>query len=167
MSRTNEKRYIEWHETCKCKCRLDASVCKNKQRWNSDKCRRECKEVIDKGICDKAFIWNPSNCECECDKSCDVGEYLDYENCKCRKRLIYKLVKECIENIDEIKFYPIKTISHACSSSERGSCTVYIVLFSVFLSINIGIGIVFFSFFWYSRNEALTNTNSKIETTLY
>ena len=21
-------------------------------------------------------------CECECDKLCDVGEYLDYENCK-------------------------------------------------------------------------------------
>ena len=29
MSRTNEKRYIEWHETCKCKCRLDAIVCNN------------------------------------------------------------------------------------------------------------------------------------------
>ena len=26
-------------------------------------------------------------CECECDKSCNVGEYLDYANCKCRKRL--------------------------------------------------------------------------------
>ena len=24
MSRTNETKYIEWHETCKCKCRLDA-----------------------------------------------------------------------------------------------------------------------------------------------
>ena len=32
------------HETCKCKCRLDASVCNNKQRWNTDKCRCECKE---------------------------------------------------------------------------------------------------------------------------
>ena len=30
MSRTNETRHIEWHETCKCKCRLDASVCNNK-----------------------------------------------------------------------------------------------------------------------------------------
>ena len=38
MSRTNETRHIEWHETCKCKCRLDASVCNNKQRWNDDKC---------------------------------------------------------------------------------------------------------------------------------
>ena len=31
MSRTNETRHIKWHETCKCKCRLDASVCNNKQ----------------------------------------------------------------------------------------------------------------------------------------
>ena len=29
MSRTNETRHIEWHETCKCKCRLDANVCNN------------------------------------------------------------------------------------------------------------------------------------------
>ena len=32
MSRANETRYTEWHKTCKCKCRLDASVCINKQR---------------------------------------------------------------------------------------------------------------------------------------
>ena len=38
MSRTNETRFIEWHETCKCECRLDAIVCNNKQRWNKDKC---------------------------------------------------------------------------------------------------------------------------------
>ena len=84
MPRTNEKRHIKWHETCKCKCRLDPNVCNNKQRWNYGKCRCKCKELIDKGVRDKGFIWNPSNCECECDKSSDVGEYLDYENCKCR-----------------------------------------------------------------------------------
>ena len=32
MSRTNKTRQIEWHGPCKCKCRLDASVCNNKQR---------------------------------------------------------------------------------------------------------------------------------------
>ena len=78
VSRTNDRRHIEWHETCKGKCRLDLSVCNNKQRWNKDKCRCECKELIDKGGCDKEFIWNPRFCECECDKSCDVGAYLDY-----------------------------------------------------------------------------------------
>ena len=54
MSRTNETIHIEFHETCTCKCRLDGSVCNNKQRWNDDKCR------------------------CECDKSYDVGEHLVY-----------------------------------------------------------------------------------------
>ena len=43
MSRTNETRFIKWHEKCKCKCRLDAIVCNNKQRWNKNKCRCECK----------------------------------------------------------------------------------------------------------------------------
>ena len=86
VSRTNETRYIKWHETCKCKCRLDASVCNNTQRWNNDKCKCECKELIDKGICDTGFIWNPSNCECECGRACDIGQYFDYKNCKCRKK---------------------------------------------------------------------------------
>ena len=84
MSRTNETKHIEWHEKCKCECKFGANVCNNKQ--HKDKCRCECKELVDKGVCNKGFIWNPSNCECECDISCDVGEYLDYENCKCREK---------------------------------------------------------------------------------
>ena len=79
MSRTNETSYTKWHKTCKCRCRPDASICNNKQRWNEDKYRRECKELIDKGTCDAEFIWNPRNCQSECDKSCNVGEYLDYK----------------------------------------------------------------------------------------
>ena len=39
MSRTNGTRHIKWHETCKCKCRQDASICNSKQRWNKDKSR--------------------------------------------------------------------------------------------------------------------------------
>ena len=101
--RTNETRHIKWHETCKCKCRLDASVCNHKQRWNYDKCRCEYKELIDEGVCDKGYAWNASNCKCECDKSCDVGKYLDYENCKHKKRLVNELVEECNENIYEAK----------------------------------------------------------------
>ena len=56
MSRTNETRHIEWHKTCKCKCRLDGSACNNKQRWNEHKSRCECKELVDKGLCDKGCI---------------------------------------------------------------------------------------------------------------
>ena len=86
MSRRNDTRHIEWHEAYKYKCRLDASVCNTKQRWNNNKCRCEFKELIDKEICKKEFLWNPKNCNSESDKSGDVGEYLDYKNCKCAKQ---------------------------------------------------------------------------------
>ena len=85
VSGTNETRHTELHETCKCKCKFEHSVCNNKQRWNDDKCRCECEELIDKSVCDKGFIWNHGNRECECYKSCDFSEYLDYKNRKCKK----------------------------------------------------------------------------------
>ena len=121
MSKTNETRHIKWHETCKCICRLDKIIYNSKQRWNEDKCRCECKELIDKGVYDKGYVWNPSNCECEFDKSCNIGEYLDYSSCKCRKKLIDPLVEECTENIDETK------LVNRCTSY-----LVYEVLFFIF-----------------------------------
>ena len=61
MSRTNETKNVKWHETCKCECRLDATVYNNnKQCWNKNKCWCECKELIHNSVCDKDFIWNPS-----------------------------------------------------------------------------------------------------------
>ena len=107
MSRTNETRFIEWHKKCKCEFRLDAFICKNNQRRNKNKWRCECKKLIDKGICNKGFIWNPSNCECECNKNCDFSEYLDNENCKCRKKLVDKLIDECTQTIEEVKLAKI------------------------------------------------------------
>ena len=144
MSKTNDTRHIRWRETGKCKCRLDASVCINKQRWNNDKCRCECKELIDKGVCDKGYAWNPSNCECECDKSCDVGEYLDYENCKCRKRLVNKLVEECNENTGEAKFTEIALLEHKNESACYN--TVCIVLVVIVLTIGISIYFVYYKY---------------------
>ena len=86
MSRTNETRQTKWHESCTCICRLDKSICNNKQKWNKDKCWCECKELINNSICNKGYAWNPSNCECECVKSCNVGKYLNYSDCKCKKK---------------------------------------------------------------------------------
>ena len=158
VSRTNETRHIEWHETCKCKCRLDASVCNNKQRWNKDKCVCECKELIDKSRCDKGFIWNPSYCECECDKPCDFREYLDYENCKCKKKLVDKLFEECRENIDENKIISVTLNDYG---SVCGSCTIYIVLFAITFLIIIGIRGAFIYFHWYLKksNNGIININ--------
>ena len=150
MSRTNETRHIKWHETCKCKCRLDASVCNNKQRWNDDKCRCECKGLIDKDVWDEGYAWNPSNWECEYDKSCDVGEYLDYENCKCRKRLVDKLVEGCGENVDEAKLAGVTLFEH------ENECvcfyTVFIVLAVIALTVSIGIS-TYFTYKYIKRNK--------------
>ena len=82
--------------------------------------------MIGKGICDEGFIWNLSNCECECDKSCDVGEYLEYANCKCRKRLIDKVAEECSEIIDEVKMAKITLAED--ENKCRSSFTIYVIL---------------------------------------
>ena len=100
-------------------------------------------------MCNKQHASNPSNCECECDRSCDVGEYLDYENCKWRKRLVDKLVDECTESVDE-EVEIINSNKNKCNSS-----IVHIVLFSIFFTINVGIGV----FFAYYKH---VNCNKKI-----
>ena len=100
--------------------------------------------MIEKGICDKVFNWSPSSCECECDKSCDVGEGLDYTNCKYRKSLANKLVPECNENIDEKKLHANKMIYNSTlndykkifSPCEPSSCTANIVFFVIFFIIS-------------------------------
>ena len=153
MSRTNETRFIEQHEKYKCKCILDANVCNKKQRWNKNKSRCECKELIDKRICDKGFIQNPSNCECEYDKTCDIGEYLDYENCKCRKKLIDKLIDEFTETIQEVKLAKITLAENKSenkySSCECSSCTIYIVLMILVFITFIGITFYFVYYNWF------------------
>ena len=143
MSRPNETIFIEWHENCQCKCRLDGIVCNNKQRWNKNRCRCECKELNDKEISDKRFIWNPSNCECECDKNCDIDEYLDYKSCKCRKKLADKLIDECTETIEEVKLANITLAENENSYYKCSSCKVNIVFMIVAFTIFTGITIYF------------------------
>ena len=76
-----------------------------------------------------------SNCECECDKSCDIGEYLDYENCKCRKKFVDKLVEECTEKVEEVKLVGITSAEDKNKHKNKcSSCTLYIVLFSIIFS---------------------------------
>ena len=109
--------------------------------------------MIEKGVCDKGFIWNPSNCECECDKSCDIGKYLDYENCKCRKILVDKLVEKCSENVEEAKLAKI-TSTEDENKHENKCClyTLYIVLISIIFRINVGIG-TYFAYYKYINGD--------------
>ena len=100
-------------------------------------------------MCDKGFIWNPSNCECEFDKSCDIGQYIDYENCKCRKKLVDRLIEECTENTEETKLVENENKhENKCSS-----CTLFIVLFSLSFAINIGIATYYVYSRWYLKKD--------------
>ena len=103
-------------------------------------------------MCDKGFIWNPSNCECECDKSCDVSEYLNHENCECRKKWVDKLVNECTEAVEEVKLAK-KTLAENENKYKCTSCTLYIVLFSIIFTVNVGIGTYFVYFHWYWKKD--------------
>ena len=170
MSRTNKTRHIKWHEMCKCICRLDAIVFNNKQRWNNDKCQCECKKLVNKAVCDKGYAWNPSSCEFECDKSCDISEYLDYENCKCRKRLIDKLIDECTETVEEVKLTKTTIAENENENSyKHNSCTVYIVLLLIFFTINVS-GIVTYYVYsqWYLKKYSPhVDFNTHKETMIY
>ena len=104
--------------------------------------------MIDKGACDKRYIWNPSNCEC--DKSCDVGEYLDYEKCKCRKSMVDKLTEKCTENIDEAKLAGVSLFEHVMECV--CSYAVCIVLVIIVLTVSIGIG-SYFTYKYINRNK--------------
>ena len=72
--------------------------------------------------------------------------YLDYENCKCRKRLVDKLIEECNENIEETSLINLTK----CKSN---SCILYLVLFSIFFTISIRIAIYFIHCKYINHNK--------------
>ena len=99
ISFINETKQIKWHESCKCECKLNASVCNNKQKWNKHKCRCEC---IKLDRCSEEFSWNPINCICGF-----------------KKKIANLLVDDCKENINEDDMVENKTKSvPRCNKSQ-------------------------------------------------
>ena len=91
---------------------------------------------------------NPSNCECECDKPCDIGEYLDYKNCKCKKKLVAPKIDECTETIEKLKLAKITLAENENSYYKCSSCKVHIVFMIVVFTIFTGIKIYFIYYKW-------------------
>ena len=83
ISWNNETRQIKWHKSCKCGCKLNQSVCNNKQKRNKDKCKCECYKIKK---CNRGFSWNPSNC-----------------NCEFKKKAAHLLARECKEILMKMK----------------------------------------------------------------
>ena len=142
LMRLNETRNVLWHESCKCVCRLNSSVCNSKQIWNSDTCTCDCNENF-AGIinCTKGCTWNLSTCECQCDMWCKPGQYLDHKNCVCKNKLVGRIIGECTSVINE-------TMMNNVDNKDNDNTITYIFigLFSILL-----FGIVCFCVFAYFK----------------
>ena len=144
LMRLNETRNVLWHESCKCVCKLNSSVCNNKQIWNDDTSRCDCNEDFTDIIsCDKGYTWNPSTCKCQCDTWCKQGQYLDHKNCICKNKLIGRIIEECISIINETM------INNKDSGNNNTLQNVFIGLFSVAVLIGIICFCVFAYFKWF------------------
>ena len=140
LMRLNETRNVLWHESCKCVCKLNSSVCNNKQIWNDDTCRCDCNEDFSGIInCAKGYMWNPSTCECQCDKWCKQGRYLDHKNCVCKNKLIGRVIEECNSVINETMINNKDNITNI---------NTYLILFIMFL---IGSIVFLIGFIYYCR----------------
>ena len=147
LMRLNETRNVLWHESCKCVCKLNSSVCNNKQIWNDNTCRCDCNEGFTGVVgCDKGYTWNPSTCKCQCDMWCKPGQYLDHKNCNCKNDLIGRLIEECTSIINE-------TMINNKDSDNNTLRNVFIGLFSVAILIGIICFCVFAYFKWFKSKK--------------
>ena len=153
LMRLNETRNVLWHESCKCVCKLNSSVCNNKQIWNSDTCRCDCNEDF-AGIisCDKGYTWNPSTFEYQCDMWCKPGQYLDHKNCICKNKLIGRLIEECTSVINETMLNNKDNIDN-----DNTITYVFIGLFSVLLLVGIVCFCVLAYFKWLKGKKLFKN----------
>ena len=144
LMRLNETRNVLWHESCKCVCRLNSSICNSKQIWNSDTCRCDCNKDF-AGIinCNKGYMWNPSTCVYECDMWCKPGQYLDHKNCSCKNKLVGRGIAECTSVINEIMITDKNNIVNDDTTEN-----IFIGLFSVLMFTGLVCFCVFAYFKW-------------------
>ena len=88
-----------------------------------------------------------------------LNEYLDYEYCKCRNKLVNKLAEECTENAEEVKLAGINLAENE-NKYKCSFCTLYIVLFLVIFVINVGIG-TYFIYYKYMNCDKKTGAKER------
>ena len=71
--------------------------------------------------------------------------------------MVDKLIEECNENIEETSL--VKITSIRC---KHNSCILYTVLFSIFFTINIGIGAYFVYYKYINRNKENVSANDYV-----
>ena len=89
------------------------------------------------------------------------------KNCKCRKKLVDKLIDECAEAVEEVKLAKI-TLAENENKYKYSSCTLYIVLMIAVFTICAGITTYFVYYNWslvknnVSRIKFSTHSNSNL-----
>ena len=150
----NQTRSVLWQESCKCVCKLNSSVCNNKQIWNSDTCKCDCNEDFASIInCTKGYMRNPSTCECQCNTWCTPGQYLDHKNCVCKNKLIGRVTEECTSIISETMINNKNNIDN-----DNTITSIFIGLFSIVMFILIGCSCIFIYFKWFKNKKNTYNT---------
>ena len=159
----NETRNVLWHESYKCICKLNSSVCNNKQIWNGDTCRCDCNEDFAFIInCTKGYTCNPSTCECQCNMWCKPGQYLDHKNCICKNKLIGRVIEERTSVINETMINNKDNITN--------NNNTYLILFIVFLIgfIVFLIGSIYYHWCSNANKKKLRDfIYSKVKTSIY
>ena len=162
----NETRNVLWHASCKFVCKLNSSICNNKQIWNGDTCRCDCNEGF-AGIIsyDKGYTWNPSTFECQCDMWCKPGQYLDHKNCICKNKLIGRVIEECTSVINETMINNKDNITNDNITNDN----TYLILFILFLVLFIVFLIGFIYYYWRSNADKKLRDfiYSKVKTSIY
>ena len=146
----------------KCVCRLNSSVCINKEIWNSDTCRCDCNEDFCGIItCTKGYMWNLSTCECQCDMWCKSVQYLDHKNCVCKNKLVGRVTEECTSVINET----MMNNNNDNNTTWFNAITyVFIVLFWIALVICL---CVFAHFKWFKGKYTNINNNNNNNNKIY
>ena len=155
IKRVNMQVYcsVLWYESCKCACKLNLSVCNNKQIWNSDTCRCDCNEDFASTInCTTGYTWSPSTCDCQCDTRCKPGQYLDHKNCICKNKLIGRVTEKCTNVINETMINNKDNIDN-----DNTITNIFIGLFSVLFFAGIVCFCVFAYFKWIKSKKLFEN----------
>ena len=111
-------------------------------------------------------MWNPSTCACECDKYCEAGQYLDYKNCVCRKKLLDDLIEQCTSIVDiEIKngidIFTSSTVTKNIVTPVNSDNSANIYLFLLVAVLIVGV-LVAAGFNYYCKKNNTTKLDNKI-----
>ena len=127
--------------------------------------------------------------QCERNKSCNTSQYLDYLDCKWKKKIIDLIVEECIEYDGDKTRLVNKTVTKNDNKTKlviitvtktdnqikivnktvKNSCKVYIILIivSIVISIVYTIYFVYYNWFLIKNKDFFTKYNTHTETIIW